>query len=186
MPSLPALPLISLFLFFSLFVLLHLHPSSAATPPPSQLVDSVCKKTTNYTFCIQSLYSDSRTRTADRFVLAYVSFDLAYLNATHTKDYITNLLKNDTKRHASDKNMFESLRRCQGYYGKAVKGLAEAINDLDSETFSELGSLAKVADRASQDCEVAFKAKHYPRFLSGMNGDLSRLCKICIVVSKLF
>ncbi|THG08654.1 hypothetical protein TEA_015524 [Camellia sinensis var. sinensis] len=63
---------------------------------PSELVSSICKNTTNYRFCVESLYSDPRTPTADSYVLAYVSFDLAYLNASHTEDYIDMLFNNTT------------------------------------------------------------------------------------------
>lgn len=78
-----------------------------------------------------------------------------------------------------------SLERCRGYYEKAVRVLAEAINDLDSETFYELSRLAIASDRAARDCQSTFHG-HPPLDLSPMNHNLRILSNICYVVSKLF
>lgn len=92
--------------------------------------------------------------------------------------------------------MVRGLNVCQSYYQKAVRSLAEAINDLDSETFYELGRLAFAADHAAGDCQATFSEGeggggdslyYYSIFsLSLMNHNMRALAKICIVVSKLF
>lgn len=195
---LPRHDFIIFFLICSCSCTTYLIVSSSSTPVenPTQLVDHVCKNTTDYKFCVQAIYSDPRAPTADRYVLAYISFDLAYLNATHTSDYITLFLKNITARgrSSSQQSLVRGLNVCQSYYQKAVRSLAEAINDLDSETFYELGRLACAADQAAGDCQATFSEGgggdslyYYSIFsLSLMNHNMRALAKICIVVSKLF
>lgn len=149
----------------------------------SELAIDVCKNTTNYNLCVEALYSDPRTPTADRYVLAYISFDLAYVNATATRAYIDQLLENNKNTNSSRELI--GLKSCQGYYEKAVRDLAEAINDLDSETFFELGMFANDSGHAARNCEFSFHGNP-PLNLSAMNSNLRVLCNICFVVSKLF
>ncbi|XWS34412.1 hypothetical protein CRYUN_Cryun21dG0036300 [Craigia yunnanensis] len=159
-----------------------LSPSSAATSnQTNKLVDKVCKQTSNYTFCVKALYSDPRTPAADAYTLAYVSFGLAYLNATATQKHIAKLLKINTTTPVSHK----SLKICQHDYHKAVSALKEAYNDLNSETFFQLAKLAAHAAAAADDCQSAFRGTHY-KPLATMNAYLKALSNICVVVSKLF
>lgn len=148
----------------------------ALAAKPTGLAVEVCKKTSNYSFCVESLYADSRTPTADRYTLAYVAFGLAYLNATKTQDHIAQLLKQ--QGHS------QRLGRCKKDYDKAVSSLQVAYNDLDSETFFELADLAGVASRSAKDCQLAFNGTHST--LSPRNRHLKGLCEICVVVAKLF
>lgn len=164
---------LSLFLAFSIFI----YTSHAAT---TELVQHVCNQTSNYSFCVESLYSDPHTPDADTYMLAYVSFRLAYLNATATQDRIAVLLK-----HAASGQLSQHLHRCSRDYKKATSKLEQAYNDLDSETFFELVDLAGAAAHAAADCQAAFKGTTYSS-LATMNKNLKGLSEICIVVSKLF
>lgn len=168
-------------IFFLCYYILS--PSSAATrsDPANKLVDKVCNQTSNYTFCVDALYSDSRTPAADTYGLAIVCFGLAYLNATATQDHIAKLLKISNNTSASHK----SLKICQHDYRKAVSALEEAYNDLNSETFFQLGELAAHAAAAADDCQSAFRSTHYSP-LTTMNANLKALSNICAVVSELF
>ncbi|KAJ7967881.1 Pectinesterase inhibitor [Quillaja saponaria] len=154
---------------------------SASNTNITQLVDEVCKKTSNYSFCVESLYSDPHTPDADRYSLAYVSFCLAYLNATNTRDYITKLLKHANSSHH---HYQQDLQRCAGDYKKAVSAIEMAYNDLNSETFFELADLAGVAAHSAENCQANFKGTHSS--LTSRNKALKGLCEICVVVSKLF
>lgn len=170
----------------TLFVICMAHPSSASPTtttddePKTGLATEVCKKTSNYTFCIESLSTDPRTPSADRYTLAYITFGLAYVNASSTHDYIAELLKKEAEHGHKQR-----LRRCQQDYDKAVSSLATAYNDLNSESFAELADLAGDAARSARDCHAAFNGAHsHP--LKTRNKDLKGLCEICVVVSKLF
>ncbi|PRQ28171.1 putative pectinesterase inhibitor domain-containing protein [Rosa chinensis] len=172
---------LSLFQCFFFFI-----PCAATTTTksagiqPTKLVDSVCRKTySSYSFCVESLYSDPRTPTADSYVLAYISFGLAYLNASTTQQHVARLLNKTAAGHSQ-----QQLQRCYHDYNKAISALQLAYNDLNSETFFELADLAGVASLAADDCQAALNTTFSP--LTNMNSDLKGLCKICVVVSKLF
>lgn len=169
---------LSLLLAISIFI----HPSNATTNStfqPSDLVKEVCNQTSNFTFCVDSLYSDPRTPHADRYVLAYVSFGSAYRNADATRHYIAMLLSNNVSEPQK-----RFLQKCSSDYTKAVSKLQEAFGDLDSETFYSLAKLAGIAASSANDCQAAFNGTTSP--LTTMNKNLKGLCEICVVVSKLF
>ncbi|EEF44565.1 C, putative [Ricinus communis] len=138
---------------FFIFILL-LSTSSFTTgsdPAANALVDKVCNQTSNYTFCVGSLYSDPRTPDADRYTLAYISVGLAYGKATATRDNVAELLKNIDPGHPDYRH---SLQRCAGNYDKAVSLLVVAQNDLNSESFSELPVLARNVSCEANRCEA--------------------------------
>ncbi|XP_022734653.1 cell wall / vacuolar inhibitor of fructosidase 2-like [Durio zibethinus] len=170
------------FHFVLIFFLCYiLSPLPSAATPTNKLVDKVCNQTSNYTFCVEALYSDPRTPAADAYQLAYVSFGLAYLNASATQDHIAELIKISNSTSASHKR----LKICQHDYHKAVLALEEAYNDLNSETFFQLAKLAARAAAAADDCQSAFRGTHYSP-LATRNAYLKALSDICVVVSKLF
>ncbi|KAK3009546.1 hypothetical protein RJ639_014646 [Escallonia herrerae] len=159
-----------------------------------ELIRDVCKNTSNYQFCMDALSSDPRAPTADSYVLAYISFELAYLNATHTNHAIAVLLSNLTSGSDECRNSTEcallrrGLQRCHGYYVEAIRVLGEALGDLDSETYFELGDLAANAGGAARACEATLTrlGGHNRSPLYLMNQRLRGLSNICRVVSKLF
>ncbi|KAI8567136.1 hypothetical protein RHMOL_Rhmol02G0097000 [Rhododendron molle] len=172
-------------LLFCCFSSTLLSPTSSYAKKPTDLVESVCKNTTTYAFCVDSLYSDPRTPTADAYVLAFVSFDLAYANATRTEAYVRALL--GRRRGSSRRDEYSRLlERCDRLYGEAVSALALALNDLNSETYSELASYAADSAREAGDCQAAFRGTAFRSPLTRMNRDLRGLAGICIVVSNLF
>ncbi|KAI5652388.1 hypothetical protein M9H77_29575 [Catharanthus roseus] len=173
-PIIPSLAVFFCYYFLHAAAEHVVYPSSA-----SSLADQVCKNTTNCTFCEQAIFSDSRAPTADRYVLAYISFGLAYVNATHTLNYTDSLLHN-----ATTPTQAPALRKCRSFYVEAVKALSRAFNDLDSETFSSLDQYARTADGVARRCEGQFVVGSSP--LSKMNRNLRGLSEICIVVSALY
>ncbi|KAJ0082487.1 hypothetical protein Patl1_09633 [Pistacia atlantica] len=167
------LSILSFIFIFSLISQADHHDS--ATINTTKLVVQVCNQTSNYTFCVEALYTDPRTPDADRYSLAYVSFGLAYVNATTTQDRITKLLKNATTVHDRD-----GLQTCQSDYKKAINALQSAFNDLDSETFFTLSGLANDTAKAAAHCQT-----HYPP-LTSKTKELNHLSEICIAISKSF
>ncbi|KAJ6986422.1 cell wall / vacuolar inhibitor of fructosidase 2-like [Populus alba x Populus x berolinensis] len=154
--------------FLVCFIIVHASP--VAADKPTELVDKVCNQTSNYTFCVEALYSDSRAPDADSYTLAFISFGLAYSNANNTRDYyIAELLKN-----TSGQDYHFRLETCSHDYLRAVSKLGEAYNDLNSETFFGLANW--------QD---AFEGISSPPLVS-RNGDLKRLCEIGATIAKLF
>ncbi|CAK7323384.1 unnamed protein product [Dovyalis caffra] len=167
-------PLRHHFLFSLLILLLFsiFHASDAAT----KLVDKVCKQTSSYSFCVQSLYTDSRTPEAYEYTLAYIAVRLASINATSTQHYISDQLKltsiNGSGRHEQQQQQQERLQICSRGYRRAVSAMEMAYNDLDSETYFELARLAGKASSGASDCQAAFKRIHSPTVLAKGNQDL--------------
>lgn len=138
-------------LLFSISIFIDLS-SYAAHFQPTKLVNKVCNQASNYTFCVESLYTDSRTHKAELYELAYVAFRLASFKAISTKDHIAKLLKNNATAGQS-----RHLQRCSRVYKKAVYALAEAYGDLDSESFYMLVGLSNHATHAAADCQDVLK-----------------------------
>ena len=162
-----------------LAIALLLFAAAAAASP--ELVQSVCRHTSNYTFCASTLAADPRTPSADSYALAFVAFEIAYKNASATRAAASALLR----RAGADVSRRQSLERCGAEYDGAVAALEMAYNDLNSETFFELADLAGEASRRAGKCDAAFKGVK-DRPLAGRNKALKALCEICVAVSKLF
>ncbi|XP_022843074.1 cell wall / vacuolar inhibitor of fructosidase 2-like [Olea europaea var. sylvestris] len=168
--------------FISCLIATFLCPSSAIPDVNSpELATQVCKNTTNFSFCQAAVYSDPRAPKADRYLLSYVVFELAYRNATNTSNYIDILLKS-MNGHA-DPEIMEAMKKCQGDYMEAIKTLSEALTDLDSETFDGLVELATDVENSAHDCEAGFNGKSP---ISEKNQNLIQLSNICYVVSELY
>ncbi|KAK7303465.1 hypothetical protein RJT34_14372 [Clitoria ternatea] len=162
-----------------LLIFILASPSCASKPNVTKLVNEVCAKTSNYTFCVESLYSDPHASESDTYGLAIVAFRLAYRNATSTKDYITELLK----KASSSSHML--LQKCLTDYEKAISAIETAYNDLNSESFSALADYAGDASRGALDCQATLKG-YNNSLLHFMNNAVKGLCQICLVISKLF
>lgn len=170
----------------TLFISSMTHPSFASTTTidkskSSGLANEICKKTSNYAFCVNSLSADPRTPRADPLTLAYITFGLAYDNASSTNDYIAHLLKKEEAVHGHKQRLW----RCKLDYNKAISSLATAWNDLNWDSYPELAGLARDAAHFAEDCQAALKGTH-SRPLKTRNKDLNGLCEICVVVSRMF
>ncbi|PKI71451.1 hypothetical protein CRG98_008124 [Punica granatum] len=154
---------------------LHLHPSYAVV---TKLVDKVCKKTSNCTFCINALYSDPRTPRADIYNLAYVAIKLAFDNTSDTSGYISSPLNS-----TFDPNFQKSLQCCEVDYKSALDKLINAFGDLDSESYDGVEHYAEEAASKVDDCQSGLSGTKSP--LTGKNQVLNALCKICAIVGKL-
>ncbi|KAK4851418.1 hypothetical protein QYF36_014955 [Acer negundo] len=151
----------------------HDHDNQTTAKNTTQLVDRVCNKTNNYSFCVEALYTDPRTPDADTYTLADISFRLAYKTATNTRRQITQLLKNSTTTDDHD-----GLGRCLKNYNKAIEALGSGLNDLNSETFFTLPRYANTTSQSAEDCEAHYK--------SLVSTSIKSLCQICVVVANLF
>ncbi|KAK0602751.1 hypothetical protein LWI29_036658 [Acer saccharum] len=173
----------SSFIFFLLFIIIfsnhpayaddHYHDNQTTAKNTTQLVDRVCNKTNNYSFCVNALYTDPRTPDADTYTLADISFRLAYKAATNTSRLITQLLKNSTTTDDHD-----NLKRCLKDYNTAIEALGSGLNDLNSETFFTLPRYANTTSRSAEDCEAHYKSLG--------STSIKSLCQICVVVANLF
>ncbi|KAL0300920.1 UNVERIFIED_CONTAM: hypothetical protein Sradi_6368800 [Sesamum radiatum] len=155
--------------------------STTAAAGTTELATQICRNTTSYAFCQEAMYSDPRAVAADRYVLAYIAYRQAYLNATDTADYIASELKSMGSGGVS--GSLTGLRKCLGYYQEAIRRLAEMLGNLDSETFYGLDELSIDVENSVRGCEASVGR---PSPLSKRNDDLAKLSSICLVVSKLY
>ncbi|GFQ02762.1 cell wall / vacuolar inhibitor of fructosidase 2 [Phtheirospermum japonicum] len=169
-------------LLITLTVLCFFLPPSAAADKKTPLAIEVCKNTTDFNFCRQSIYSDPRAATADRVILAYISFTNAYLNATYTRDYIASLIKSAGVGENHD-DVVRGLKSCLGNYDEVVRAISEVLRDLDDETYYEFDKLSLDAENNSRACE---RALHGRSPITQRNVISIKLANICYVVSKLF
>ncbi|PIM98839.1 hypothetical protein CDL12_28677 [Handroanthus impetiginosus] len=79
------------FFLFITFALLYYFSGGGAAK--TELATQVCRNTTDFVFCRNAIYSDRRAPDADRVVLAYIAFGLAYSNASDTRNYIASRIK---------------------------------------------------------------------------------------------
>ncbi|KAI4296093.1 hypothetical protein L6164_036081 [Bauhinia variegata] len=169
---------LSFFIFF-FAVFISIHPCCASNPNVTKLVDDVCAKTSNYSFCVDSLYADPLTPEADKISLVNIAFRLAYENASSTQNHIEELLKNN----GGSSQCRQCLERCGSDYQKGLSAIGKGMNDLDSENYDLLPGYADDAARSASDCESSFGGSHSP--LTFMNNAFKALSEICIVISNL-
>ncbi|KAK4413062.1 hypothetical protein Salat_2953400 [Sesamum alatum] len=168
-------------LAFILCLVLILSSIAAAAAGTTELATQICRNTSNYAFCQEAMYSDPRAVGADRYLLAYIAYRQAYLNATDTADYIASELKSKSMESGGASG---SLRKCLGYYEEAIRRLAEMLGNLDSETFYGLDELSIDVENSVRGCQAS--VGNPPSPLSKRNDDLIKLSNICLVVSKLY
>ncbi|KAL7130520.1 hypothetical protein ABFS83_13G139600 [Erythranthe nasuta] len=67
--------------------------AAAAADKSYELATKVCKNTTDFNFCRGVVFPDPRAADADRVDLAYIIFNLTYINSTSTQEYIEREIK---------------------------------------------------------------------------------------------
>ncbi|KAK6149595.1 hypothetical protein DH2020_017120 [Rehmannia glutinosa] len=171
-------------LLLTLTVLCCLLPTPlflSAAAEKTQLAIEVCKNTTDFNFCRQSIYSDPRAPTADRVVLASITFTNAYFNATDTRDYIASQIK--LIGGGGNPDIIKGLKSCLGNYNEAVRAINEVLGDLNDESYYDFDKLSLDAEKNLRACENGF---HGRSPITQRNVVAIKLANICYVVSKLF
>ncbi|OWM85674.1 cell wall / vacuolar inhibitor of fructosidase 2-like [Punica granatum] len=176
------------FLFSILIIVFFFSFTISISSAATETVQKVCNQTSYYRYCVATLYSDPRTPNADPYFLAYISFGLAYLNASNSHDFFSHAVNNTRPHHHK---LVQSLTICQDGYKRVVSALETAYEDLNTESFAKLGRLSRVAGRAADKCNRAFSGVVKAPVGSAApavavrNRDMKRLSEICSVVSKL-
>ncbi|KAL3645805.1 hypothetical protein CASFOL_010985 [Castilleja foliolosa] len=148
----------------------------------AQLATQICRNTTDFIFCRNTIYSDPRAPTADRIVLAYIAFGNAYLNSSNTQTQIQ-LKITDSKGVKS--NVLDGLKSCTGHYSNAIGALSQALGNLDSDSYYDFDKLSIRAQSHVQNCESSFNGTTTSP-MTKENGDLIKLTGICYAVAQLF
>ncbi|XP_026377932.1 cell wall / vacuolar inhibitor of fructosidase 2-like [Papaver somniferum] len=159
--------------------------NSTAGEQSNERVDSICNQTSNPKFCVDAIYTDPRAPDANMVALAYISFGLAFTNATNTLSFIKEL---QYQRFNGPQGIF-GLKQCGLAYRKAKNALDTALIDLESDTY-ELEQYAAVAAQSADRCEHSLNSTRMMKQISvrsrliRRNTDLKLLAGICSVISS--
>ncbi|XP_017978551.1 PREDICTED: uncharacterized protein LOC18597373 [Theobroma cacao] len=146
----------------------------------TELVKEVCNHTSDYAFCAETFNTGGPRALAGD--LANAALRLAQTKASHAQSLIARLLKNATT--PVDRNR---LQICQSCSNKAVSELSSANNDFNSDTLDTMVQGMNSAADATKDCQNQIQGRGtYFSGLATINGDLIKLCEICIVSTRYF
>ncbi|WKA10917.1 hypothetical protein VitviT2T_028462 [Vitis vinifera] len=140
----PLLLFLTIFLFFFLFFPPSSSPTTstvAATYSTStfpnqislklvqkELIQKVCSKTSNRTFCVETLESDPRTPSAYNLPsLARIAIELSIANVSDTQALIASKLRGDT----TDPDVKHTLKWCVTWYTEVIALLRSAVTALE-------------------------------------------------------
>ncbi|KAJ1693542.1 hypothetical protein LUZ63_010240 [Rhynchospora breviuscula] len=128
-----------------------------------------------YDFCMVTLRSNPHSTHANTTTLAFISLNLAIINATTTKTKIDTLLNN-----VREPELKNGLQACNIIYGNAITDLRSSSDFLLSTKFETAKALASAASTAGNECGDALrhaKMASVPRrrLLRKENGDFGLL-----------
>ncbi|CAN1850397.1 hypothetical protein LINPERHAP1_LOCUS39854 [Linum perenne] len=115
------------------------------------VVDNICKRTSDYPLCVDLLNADPRTSDANLVVMGDVVVKLALLKARDTRDYFSWIEGTEGGRIGLKR---VALRR--GDYEYASIKMVDAYESEDFEYYSSLVQYAKVAAYAARHCQHVF------------------------------
>lgn len=135
--------------FLTLLLLFFLY-STSPTQAASQLVENICKETTNYTKCLEALGSDPRTKSAKNLkVLAKISLKLAINDAKYGLAFIKKNLNNKNK---NERNAKPVLKQCVASYKAVIASFKSALAELSEDALTANYDVKVAADFADS-CE---------------------------------
>ncbi|XP_062099142.1 pectinesterase inhibitor-like [Humulus lupulus] len=161
----------------SLFLFLFLSSTQAQT---SNLVDSVCKETLDYTKCLEALESDPKSKTTtDLKVLAKIAVQLSISNAKGSLSFIHDEIKKGTGGAQQ-----EALEKCASSYETVVESFNSALIELDDDVLSANYDI-KVAGDDVDSCksELVSKKVEIPA-LSDRNDQVKLYSNIGFVITN--
>ncbi|KAK9274277.1 hypothetical protein L1049_019091 [Liquidambar formosana] len=147
----PSFPFLALSLF--LFPVFTFHLTTG-----TNLINETCRNSSqndpnvNYNFCVASLKAAPDSHCASLRHLGLISIRLIRYNATNTRCYIKELLKN-TKL---DPYVKQCLTDCLDLYSDAIPTLKEAMLDYRAKNFTDANMEISAAMDASTTCEDGF------------------------------
>ncbi|KAJ4957773.1 hypothetical protein NE237_024884 [Protea cynaroides] len=179
----------SLLCFFFFIFFLSLCSFNGGTGG-SDIINETCRKSAksdpniNYNFCVSSLQTGHKSHNPTNLKqLGITAVKLTKSNASHTKSFIKNLLKNKKL----DPFVKLALQDCMEVYSDAVDLLKEAIKDVKEKRYSEANIKLSSAMDSSSSCEEGFnekKGKDSP--LTKENKDVFQLAAISLSIINMF
>ncbi|XP_043717993.1 putative invertase inhibitor [Telopea speciosissima] len=134
----------------------------------------------SYDFCVTSLQAVPKSHNSTLKELGLIAMKLTKTNASSTKSFIKNLLKNK-KINPHDKL---ALQDCIEVYSEAIDLLKEAMNDFKDKQYSEANIKLSSAMDSSTTCEQGFNEKKKGKMspLTKENRNLFQLAAISLSI----
>jgi len=166
-------------LIFLLLVTLTFSASAliSAKSNTTTIIESTCKTTNYYKFCVSALKSDPRSPTADTKGLASIMVGVGMTNATSTANYIAGNLSATVK----DTVLKKVLQDCSEKYALAADSLRLTIQDLDDEAYDYASMHVLAAQDYPNVCRNIFrrvKGLAYPVEIRRREASLRRICGV--------
>lgn len=144
-------------IYACIYVIFIFHSSLA-----SQLVHQTCKRIADgdpnvgFNFCVISLESSPKSRTASLEELGVIAAELTLSNATYINWYISDKLLKDTRFDPYSK---ACLNDCHELYSDAIPNLKDVLDDFKRKDYFKANIELSSAMDASATCEDGYKEK---------------------------
>ncbi|XP_031257675.1 pectinesterase inhibitor-like [Pistacia vera] len=143
------------------------------------VINDICSKTQNLTFCLGVLNQAPGASTADLPGLAKITIDLATSNATETLQIIQSLVPKTTNT-----KLKEGYATCSEHYDNAIGDLGDARQHLKTGDPMGVNLSASASMDEAGDCNDELKGLPAdPSVLKG-NQDLNNICSIILVIAN--
>ncbi|XP_039008410.1 pectinesterase inhibitor 5-like [Hibiscus syriacus] len=148
------------------------------------LIDSICKPSEDYAFCISPVGNDPRAANADLHGLTLVSFSVTAIYIQDTLDKIYNLVQ-----QLKDPVSQTRLKLCQSDYNEALSYFQSSFTATSRDAFFEATDSVRIGTNKVKDCHNRFMSNSAPLAISPIAGDDANVLKfsgiILIAIDKL-
>ncbi|XP_033511010.1 pectinesterase inhibitor-like [Nicotiana tomentosiformis] len=124
---------------------------SFVNPSLGDLIDDVCRKSSDYKLCVESLRANPKSSSADQKGLTRIMLQLSLAKAKNIYNEVLILLQ-QTKEVV----LKQCLQICKDNYDEAVDDITSSIEYLDANEFFFARSFAIDATDDSSSCEESF------------------------------
>ncbi|KAE8676673.1 Pentatricopeptide repeat superfamily protein isoform 1 [Hibiscus syriacus] len=129
------------------------------------LIESICKQSQDYAFCMNTLGSDPRSDTADLRGLAMISSSLSIIQIQDTLRRLPDIIKQST-----DRLTIQRLEVCQSDYDGSLANFQSASNATSNNAFYDTIDFVRNGTNRVIDCHNIFR-KDGPIAISPIAGD---------------
>ncbi|KAK8565564.1 hypothetical protein V6N13_020660 [Hibiscus sabdariffa] len=116
------------------------------------LIDSICRPSVDYAFCISFVGNDPRAPTANLHGLALISISVTAISIQDTQDKIYKLL-----HQVKDPVTLSRLRRCQSDYNEALSNFQSSFTATSRNSFFEAIDLVRTGTNKVIGCHNRFR-----------------------------
>ncbi|GMI66657.1 pectin methylesterase inhibitor 5 [Hibiscus trionum] len=121
------------------------------------LIDSICKPSEDYAFCISRVGNDPRAATADLHGLALISISVTAIYIQETLDKIYELI-----HELKDPVTQSRLTLCQSDYNEALSNFQSSFTTTSRDSFFEAIDFVRIGTNKVMDCHNRFMTSPGP------------------------